>query len=132
MANESERLIKNSINYSELRRSFDTNSPSQYANQQRQYMADVSRQFIAQRAYLSSDYVVAEVQGITDNFYEFVTTKIRLSDIVSPSISISRKTDDFKEILFADPKITYIPVGAKINTMGSTWLVINPSNIASA
>lgn len=132
MANESERLIKNSINYSELRRSFDTNSPSQYANQQRQYMADVSRQFIAQRAYLSSDYVVAEVQGITDNFYEFVTTKIRLSDIISPSISISRKTDDFKEILFADPKIAYIPVGAKINTMGSTWLVINPSNIASA
>ena len=117
---------------SPLGRSYKTNTPSQYANQQRQYMADVSRRFIQERAYLSSDFVSAEVQGISDNFYEYVTTNIRLSDITTPSASSTKKTDDFKEILFADPKISYIPVGAKIKTMGSTWLVVNPSNIASA
>ena len=132
MINESERLIRTSINHGGTSISYRTNAPSQYADQQRPYMADVTRQFISERSYLSSDFVVAEVQGISEDFYEFVKTKIRLSDIVSPSVSMNRKTDDFKEILFADPKITYIPVGAKVNTMGSTWLVINPSNIASA
>jgi hypothetical protein len=75
---------------------------------------------------------LADVQGISENFFEYVSTKIRLSDIAGPSASSTKKTDDFKEILFADPKISYIPIGAKIKTMGSKWLVRNPSNIASA
>lgn len=132
MASQSEKFIKTSLYGGARGRSYKTNSPSQYANQQKQYMEGETRRFISERAYLSSDFVSAEVQGITENFYEYITTKIRLSDVSSPQLSFNKKTDDFKEILFADPKITYIPVGAKIKTMGSTWLVINPSNIASA
>lgn len=131
MGNQSEKYITSSL-YGGGSGSVATNAPSQYSNQKKQYMADVSRRFIGERSYLSSDFVSAEVQGITDNFYEYVTTNIRFADITTPSASSSKKTDDFKEILFADPKIAYIPVGAKIKTMGSTWLVINPSNIASA
>ena len=132
MANQSEKYINNSLYGGGTGQTFKTNAPAQYADQQRQYMAGISRRFIGERAYLSSDFVSAEVQGLTDNFYEYVTTNIRLADISTPSASSTKKTDDFKEILFADPKIAYIPVGAKIKTMGSTWLVINPSNIASA
>lgn len=132
MGNKSEHYIKTSLYGTSCGRSYKVNAPAQYADQQKQYMAGAVRRFISERAYLSSDFVNAEVQGITENFYDYVTTKIRLADIVSPSSNFSRKTDDFKEILFADTKISYIPIGAKINTMGSTWLVVNPSNIASA
>lgn len=132
MPNQSEKYIKTSLYGGVSGMSYKTNAPMQFAGQQRQYMANASRRFIAERSYLSSDFVEAEVQGITDSFYDYVQTKIRLSDITTPSASSTKKTDDFKEILFADPKIAYIPVGAKIKTMGSTWLVINPSNIASA
>lgn len=132
MSNQSEKYIKTSLYGGTQGRSYQTNLPSQYANQQKQYMADVSRRFIQERSYLSSDFVSAEVQGIGNDFYEYITTNIRLSDITTPSASLTKKTDDFKEILFADPKISYIPIGAKIKTMGSTWLVVNPSNIASA
>lgn len=132
MPNKSEKYIKTSL-YGGIRgMSYSTNAPPQYEDQRKQYGADVSRRFIGERAYLSSDFVSAEVQGITENFYEYVTTNIRLSDIESPRVSPTRRVDDFKEILFVDPKIAYIPIGAKIKTMGSTWLVINPSNIASS
>lgn len=130
MANESEKYINTSLYGSASGRAYKTNAPTQYQNQQKQYMNDQTRRFIAERAYLSSDFVVAEVQGITDNFYDYVTTKIRFSDII-PKSSLTKKNDDFKEVLFADPKISYIPMGAKIKTMGSTWLVTNPSNISS-
>lgn len=130
MANESEKYIKTSLYGSASGRAYKTNTPTQYQNQQKQYMNDQTRRFIAERAYLSSDFVVAEVQGITENFYDYVTTKIRFSDVI-PKSSLTKKNDDFKEVLFADPKISYIPVGAKIKTMGSTWLVTNPSNISS-
>lgn len=132
MSNQSEKYIKTSLSGGSVGSGYRTNAPSQYANQKRQYMAGVSRRFIGERAYLSSDFVSAEVQGISENFYDYITTNIRLSDITTPSASSTKKTDDFKEVLFVDPKIAYIPVGAKIKTMGSTWLVINPSNIASA
>lgn len=132
MPNQSKKYIKSSLYGSKIGRSYTTNTPLQYADQQRQYMDGATRRFISDRAYLSSDYVIADVQGLTENFYDYINTKIRFSDIVSPSPNPYKRTDDFKEILFADPKISYIPVGAKIKTMGSTWLVINPSNIASA
>lgn len=131
MSSQSEKFISASLYGSSLKKGYANNTPVQYADRQKQYGETVSRTFIAERAYLSSDFVSAEVQGITENFYEYVKTKIRLSD-VSSQFSLSRKKDDFKEILFADPKISYIPIGAKIKTMGSTWLVIDPSNLSSA
>lgn len=48
-----------------------TNSPVQYADRHTQYMADRSARFIEKRAYLSTDYVEAQVQGLTDDFYEW-------------------------------------------------------------
>lgn len=107
-----------------------TNSPSQYINRQRQYMANRTNRFVADRAYLSSDYVNAEVQGLSENFYDWTNIDIRLADVVNMTASSTRKVDDYKEVLFPDIKMTIFPIGAKLKTMGSTWIAINPSNLS--
>lgn len=131
MEKNSEQYIRNSFYGNSNGRSFKTNAPTQYANQQKQYMAMESKRFISERAYLATDFVVADVQGILEDFFFYVTTKIRFSDLLSPSANFNQKEEDVKQILFADPKIAYIPLGAKIRTMGNTWLVTNPSNACS-
>ena len=109
-----------------------TNTPTQYNDRQEQYMADRTATFDAYRAYLSTDYVNAEVQGVVrGDFYEWVNTNIRLADIANPSPTASKPNDDYKQVLFADLEIDYFPIGAKIKTMGSVWLCVNPSNISS-
>lgn len=108
------------------------NAPTQYINRQHQYYAKRTQKFIHERAKYSSDFVQAFVQGICPNdFYKYVSTYIRLSDIASLSATSTKNIDDVKVILFADEKIDYFPVGAKLETMGSTWLCTNPSNISS-
>jgi hypothetical protein len=89
----------------------------------------------AERDYLATDYVKARVQGLDpDDFYKWNETYIRLSDVSTQSVTAfdSKQYDDFKEVLFADRSIDYIPVGAYIETMGSVWLVVNPSNMGTA
>lgn len=130
--NESEKYIKNSVAISPFYPARASNTPEQYGSRQKQYMKEQSRSFAEERAYLASDYVSARVQGITEDFYSYVGMNIRLADIVSPSATTSKRTDDFKEILIPDASVAYIPIGAKIITMGSTWLVINPSNLSTA
>ncbi len=134
MANQSEQYIQNLIKLSGGNGGAfpNQNTPTQYANRQTQYYAQQTTQFIKARAQYSSDFVQAQVQGIlNNNFYEYVTTDIRLADIASQSATSSKKTDDVKIVLFAEPTIDYFPIGAKIQTMGSTWLCVNPSNISS-
>lgn len=108
-----------------------TNAPSQYASKQRTYMAERTRLFAQKRAYLSTDYVNADVQGLTKNFYDYTNLNIRLADIVNESPT-SKKKDDFKNILFPDMVIDYFPIGAKVITMGNTWIATNPSNMSYA
>lgn len=127
--NQSERYIKGAASLASSFRT-ENNNPSQYASKEKEYFAERNRVYGSERAYLSSDYVSAEAQGITEDFYEFVKTNVRLSDIVSPSAG-GKRVDDFKEVLLAERGITYIPIGAKMQTMGSTWLVINPSDLSS-
>lgn len=130
--NESEKLIKNSISYKAKGFELKSNRPQQYDSLQRQYLGDRTRSFANARAYLASDYVNADCQGlITENFYQWVNTNIRLADIASFSPSSTKKQDDFKEVLFPELPIDYFPIGAKIKTMGNTWICVNPSNMSS-
>lgn len=131
--NKSEKLINGVIGASGSIPLPPTNTPTQYGSRQKQYMADRTARFDANRAYLASDYVSAEVQGINpENFYEWVETNIRLADIATLTASATKKTDDFKEILLPELQIDYFPIGAKVNTMGSVWICVNPSNLSSA
>nr|DAF90864.1 MAG TPA: head closure knob [Siphoviridae sp. ctnMR5] len=132
MSNNSKRYIQTSIAYdgkSILGK--PTNAPIEYADRRYQYLSDRTRLFDTQRAYLSSDYFRASVQGLTDNFYEWTDTNIRFADIANVSANATKKNDDFKNILFAESSIDYFPLGAKVKTAGSVWLCINPTNISS-
>ena len=94
----SEQYIKNAAAFAQPSGGIRTNAPSQYAGRQKQYLAERSALFDAERAYLSSDYVNADVQGLTADFYEWTNTNIRMSDIIRPSASLTRKNDDVKQI----------------------------------
>lgn len=128
--NDSQKYIKNLIfgsNGSNVVR----NTPSQYNTRQKQYLAERTTRYIAERSYLASDYVEADIQGLLPYFYDYTTLYIRLADILSPSANTTKKIDDYKQVLIPDRTVDYLPIGAKINTMGNTWIVINPSNISS-
>ncbi len=109
-----------------------TNAPKQYSDRQKQYGGDAAALFYAERAKYATDFVDAQVQGLVPNdFYAWRGQKMRISDTIKQGASLTRKTDDQKEYLLADRGIDYIPEGAKIETMGSTWLATNPSNLSS-
>lgn len=129
--NKSQNYIDNVSNLGDFGQ-LPGNAPAQYASRGYQYMGNRTRLFAANRAYLATDYVQAEVQGLTDSFYEYITTNIRLNDVSTSNVTAfdNKKIDDFKRVLFPDIAINYIPSGAKINTMGSTWIVINPMSLS--
>lgn len=128
--NQSEKYIQGAILQSGGIPNVQTNMPLQYADRQKQYMAKRSRQFVSERSKYASDYVQAEVQGIAkDDFYRYFKTYVRLSDMHT-SPTITQQTDDTKNVLFDEPKIDYFPIGAKLKTMGSTWICVNPSNLS--
>lgn len=129
--NDSQKYIKNLI-FGNDGAKVVQNTPTQYNSRRKQYLADRTARYTAERAYLSSDYVQADIQGLTENFYDYTTLNIRLADILSPTANTTKKTDDYKQVLIPDREIDYLPIGAKINTMGNAWLVVNPSNISSA
>ena len=103
-----------------------SNAPSSFADRQKRYLADRNRKFAEKRAYLSSDFISASVQGLTDDFFTYTNTKIRLSDLER---STGRISDDVKEFLI--PSFSYIALGAKIHCMGNVFLVTNPKNISA-
>lgn len=133
MANDSEKYIRGAIvQGGDMTGGYRLNTPSQYGDRKHQYLAKRTAQFIQERARYASDFVQAEVQGIDlEDFYRYITTNIRLADISSQSASTTAKNvDDAKVILFESPNIDYFPIGAKVQTMGSTWICTNPSNLS--
>lgn len=129
--NQSEKYIQGAILQGGGTPNVKVNAPIQYADRQHQYMARRTRQFVSERAKYSSDFIQAKVQGLDNSdFYRYLTTYVRLSDMHS-SPTITQPTDETKNILFAEEKIDYFPIGAKFETMGSTWICTNPSNLSS-
>lgn len=113
--------------------SWQNNTPTQYAGRQHQYFSAETRTFTQQMAQYASDYIEAQVQGIDlEDPYAWQTRSIRMAELVKPTAAIQRDFDDYKMILFADRDIEYVMPGAKIEAMGSTWLVVNPINISGS
>lgn len=109
------------------------NRPPQYKDRKNPYFADATSRFIAQYAKYASDYTSCRMQGLQlDDFYAWSDQLIRLPDARKKGNAIDRPIDNYKEFLMVDPRIEYVPEGAKMETMGSTWLVTNPANISSA
>lgn len=108
------------------------NTPAQYKSREKQYLSNPSARFTEKISKYASNFVKARVQGLDPNDRESWTeTRIRIADIAPDSASTLRKQDDYKIVLFSDQRIEYVPEGSKIETMGSTWLVVNPTNISN-
>ena len=113
--------------------SFSNNAPVRYGDKQRQYLSPETKTFTQAYARYSSDYVEAQAQGLDPEApFVWQTRCLRLADVVRPSAAISRHFDDYKLALFADRDVEYVAPGAKIVTMGSTWLAVNPANVSGA
>lgn len=109
------------------------NAPKEYADRRRQYFGNETAAFESEYARYATDYVQCRIQGLVPgDFYAWSVKNIRLADTIKQGISLTRKTDDQKAFLLPDRSIDYVPEGAKVETMGSTWLVTNPSNLSSA
>lgn len=134
MISRSEKLLQNIRKLSFSIAAYKpSNTPAQYADKQHEYLNNRNKKFSSSRAYLSNDYVEANVQGLNpDDFYEWNYEYVRFSDIAQSSSMATRKSDDWKEAMFPEIDIDYFPIGAKMQTMGNTWLNVNPSNMGSA
>lgn len=112
-----------------------TNRPAQYNDRRNPYFGDDTARFVQIYGKYASDYTACRVQGLDSDpnkFYEWSDQLIRLADARKKGNAIDRPIDNYKEFLFVDRRIEYVPEGAKMETMGSTWLVTNPANISSA
>ena len=128
-----QQSIKNSLLTMNGLVAFSTNQPNQYIDKQEQYFSAESKTFIQRYAKYSNDYMEARVQGLdVTQPYAWETRLLRMADVVRPSAAILRKADNYKNVLFADREIEYLPLGTKIETMGSYWLATNPFNVSGA
>lgn len=109
------------------------NTPQQYGSRQHQYMDAETRSFTQTYAKYASDFFEANVQGLDPSDpYGWLTARLRMADVVRPSAAIQRHFDDYKIVLFESSYIEYLRPGTKIETMGSTWIVVNPINVSGS
>lgn len=108
------------------------NTPEQYKDKRFPYFEAVSDSFVTQYAQYASDFVAAEVEvpDETGALY-WKNTMVRFSNAVSQNAAITRRFDEYKNVLFADESIGYLPPGTKLRALGSVWLAINPDNLSS-
>lgn len=107
-----------------------TNSPYN-GDTQKQYFADASRAFAKKNLRWSSNMVLAQVQGMDYNdFYAYKPLRIRTAMMIDPTTG-KNLGSDWQKIMVENPKIDFLPLGAKVIFNGNTWLVVNPMNIQS-
>lgn len=109
------------------------NAPAQMTGRLHPYYEGETAQFRERYAQYAADYFEAEVQGLDpEDFFAWAWEYIRFSDIAGLTATSTYLADNAKLVLFANSRIQYAPRGAKIVTVGSTWLVTNPENISGA
>jgi hypothetical protein len=110
----------------------DSNRPKAYDNRKTPYFADATGRFIAQYARYATNHTAARMQGMdSEDFYAWSDQFLRLADVNKRGGAIDRPTDGYKSFVVEAQAVEYVPEGAKVETMGSTWLVTNPANISS-
>lgn len=109
-----------------------SNQPSAYKSRLFPYFSDATHLFVAERAEYASDFFEAKAIGLSpEDPMREDTVRLRLANVVRPSATITRNFDDYKEVLIADPRYTYLRQGTKLFMDGSWWLSYNPDNISS-
>lgn len=110
-----------------------SNRPRQFDDRKNPYFADATGRFIAEFSRYATNHTAARMQGLNNSdFYAWSEQLLRLADVNKRGGAIDRPTDGYKEFLVEAHEIEYVPEGAKVETMGSVWLVTNPANISGA
>ncbi len=110
-----------------------TNRPKEFGDRRNPFFADATGRFIAEFARYATNHTAARMQGLdSGDFYAWSEQLVRLADVNKRGGAIDRPTDGYKAFLVEAREIEYVPEGAKVETMGSTWLVTNPANISGA
>lgn len=105
--------------------------PAEYADKEHEFFTSVTSLFRQDRLRFASDFVDADVQIINEaGNLTWTPLRLRFANVVRPSSAIQRNFDDYKQVIPENPHIGYLRSGAKIKSMGSTWLVVNPDNIS--
>ena len=127
-----EDIIKDTLtSYTGRINRYRTNAPAQYSDRKHQYYADETRLFVEQYDRFSSDYVDAMVQGLNPGDpYGYTKVHLRLSNVITSTSAVNEVYDNYKRIEIAEKQYAYIRRGAKVVTMGNTWLVTNPNNMS--
>lgn len=124
--------VKNSLLSGGVLSSFPRNQPAEYRDREHRYFERQTTRYVTEMAKYSSDYFSARAQGLyPDAPEEWTDVKIRLADVIKPSAATTRKFDDFKNLLIAEPPIDYVRPGTKFECMGNTWICVNAANISS-
>lgn len=126
-----EKAIKNAklLNVAPL--SHRGNEPQAYSDSRmKSYFTETTHTFTKVYGKYAPDCVEALIQFEPQGEWEKV--RLRFADYVKKSSAITRKFDNYKLIMDIDGKYSYLPLGAKIVTMGNTWLVVNPTNMSDA
>lgn len=102
-----------------------------FVGRQKQYLADPTQRFIKKYSKYATDFFEAEVQGLNpDDFYATSWKKIRAANLFGASTT-TNIIEGYKNILFEDPSVDYVPRGAKLFFLNSVWLAVNPDNSSS-
>ena len=125
------QVIKNTLLTSDAPLHIQEHTPQQYEDREFEYFTGGTHWFVDLYAKYSNDYTYAEIQGLDPSKpFVYVPCHIRFAEVVTSSAASTREFDDYKNILVAEKEYTYLRKGAKVRTMGSTWLVINPNNMS--
>lgn len=128
-----EAAIKNAALTAGAVSAVPNNSPPRYADKQFQYFAHETAKFVTENIRYATDFVLAKIQGLEPNDpNSWGDYYIRMADVVHPGAAMTRKIDNYKQILFEDPRIEYLRTGTKIQALGSYWLAVNPMNLSTA
>lgn len=111
----------------------DSNRPKAYDDRKTPYFSGATGRFITQYARYSTNHTAARMQGVDGgDFYAWSEQFLRLADVNKRGGAIDRPTDGYKSFVVESQAVEYVPEGAKVETMGNTWLVTNPANVSSA
>lgn len=102
-------------------------APGEMKDRMRQYFAaDTERNLYDQLRYADNMFR-CRVQGVNErDFYKWYETNVRMADLVSPGTT-THTIEDWKELLFENPSINAIALGAKMECGGNTYIISNPN-----
>lgn len=127
-----QKSINNGLAAVNAPRAIKRNADGVYSGRNTPFFANQQNRIASLYGKYTTNYYSAELQGYDpDDFYRYFPVKLRCSDVTRETTG-SNLSDDIKSIVVCEPEgVNYVPIGAHVQFANNTWLVTNPSNVAS-